>query len=939
MAYKFLNFRNTLAGGTGLSSLNGGVNNGDGPDAAGYAASTDTYSTTRNGITFGRLSSAPFSSDTASPVDAHFSGSQRAFLTTGAFGFQYVTRINLTNGFYTFRTSIGGGANCGFTWWDGAAPSATKYAGNKVFGAGSHVICNGNDYVTTAGGTSDAAGIPPSHASGDATDGTVIWTFVRQSLLWVHGGATGSTVDATSVDRGGTAGWLANNAESAPAQVTQGYISGVRTSDSADNTIIHNFGWQTYVMPLQDVTLNDKLNVPISGSPTIYARQPAGVPLARIISTLGDQTFSIDPTCDLAPYVTTRTYALGEATTPGVYLMSNGTPIPDTFAGARSLKIIQSSSGTADHTTTFSVNVVSSGGRLTPNNGGILSLISTEAWMIHDKVEQIKATRWAGYTGQAIDPAKDFVANGALDFAAKWNAITPDTTSWYRIQVSDGATWDGQNITCNSKNFGTGGILVEPASGKDPAINSQITFNTARGLHMRNLKMPFVGSKMPGPFECIHFNDNFASAGYANVFIIENNRIGVMFDPAVREVDISGSNGTNETSSGDNRPFFVHFAEHAEFRGNTFDGFGQGIIGNGCRLLVVENNHVMRASNDFIPWCPMEDYDNTTNFAAFGDHNIYVSIADNTYHYEADVAGYTNGKHGDFRQVRLLKTALWSSGASITLGTKRLFGGKIFQCTTPGTTGTTGPTGNVNDTNIADGTVVWTCIAALPPLVIWESFHGNDLMSAEKVIHSGTNDRQFWFQNLDQTGYTLHAAVFDNAQAGMGQYGFAPAHSGNVYVEFNAAGPPSANDTTQAYDSNLFPQIQSQGNLAKVVARCNIISKSITPLDGVIQAFGNVICSPTTTDNGVNDPRNVFQGQFTTEIATSGVTPRITWARADGWTDSPTRTKKEVKLVLRKQLRPKAGKGAGCSVTVPFTVGPAPGNTGPNFDGSLTVTP
>ena len=50
-----------------------------------------------------------------------------------------------------------------------------SWAQSKAFAAGSSVLVNGQTYYTVAGGTTASTGTGPTHTSGSATDGNIIW--------------------------------------------------------------------------------------------------------------------------------------------------------------------------------------------------------------------------------------------------------------------------------------------------------------------------------------------------------------------------------------------------------------------------------------------------------------------------------------------------------------------------------------------------------------------------------------------------------------------------------------------------------------------------------------------------------------------------------------------------------------------------------------------
>ena len=63
------------------------------------------------------------------------------------------------------------------------------HAQSTPYAAGASIVANGNAYYTAAGGTTDASSNAPSHTTGTATDGTVIWSYIGavNTRLYLYG--------------------------------------------------------------------------------------------------------------------------------------------------------------------------------------------------------------------------------------------------------------------------------------------------------------------------------------------------------------------------------------------------------------------------------------------------------------------------------------------------------------------------------------------------------------------------------------------------------------------------------------------------------------------------------------------------------------------------------------------------------------------------------
>ena len=120
-----------------------------------------------------------------------------------------VTNVNSGTGVLTLNRGYRGATGTGITVYKGtvdeipvgyvafdvqkikanASQNNASHAQGQPYAAGSSIVNAGNAYYTELGGTTDGTGSPPTHTSGTATDGSVIWEYIGavNTRLYLYG--------------------------------------------------------------------------------------------------------------------------------------------------------------------------------------------------------------------------------------------------------------------------------------------------------------------------------------------------------------------------------------------------------------------------------------------------------------------------------------------------------------------------------------------------------------------------------------------------------------------------------------------------------------------------------------------------------------------------------------------------------------------------------
>lgn len=273
---------------------------------------------------------------------------------------------------------------------------------------------------------------------------------------------------------------------------------------------------------------------------------------------------------------------LAVATIDGApWLVATGTPMPDNFASlCASITIRQTTTAETRDTVITTPTVVAAP---TKPLTGRLALLTTRTWLRRERIRAVtRGQNMPGYQNETIHPSRDFAAASPSEFRTAYQAITPDGVSWYRIRLQGSTMWTGIQDVSGYKDFGTGGLLVEPDAGHDPIIAAQWDNLVGRGIHWRNSILVPLGNY------CFNGTLAFTASSYARI-LIEGNRIGHMFVPG--EVQSNHANW--------NTFALYRFYEEITIRNNTIWGLNFVGLLSGGRITAIRDN-------DFIMW-PIAD--------------------------------------------------------------------------------------------------------------------------------------------------------------------------------------------------------------------------------------------------------------------------------------------------------------------------------------------
>ena len=120
-----------------------------------------------------------------------------------------VTNVNSSTGVLTLNRGYRGATGTGITVYKGtvneipvgyvafdvqkikanASQNNASHSQGQAYDAGSSIVNAGNAYYTKLGGTTDGTGSPPTHTSGSAPDGSVVWEYIGavNTRLYLYG--------------------------------------------------------------------------------------------------------------------------------------------------------------------------------------------------------------------------------------------------------------------------------------------------------------------------------------------------------------------------------------------------------------------------------------------------------------------------------------------------------------------------------------------------------------------------------------------------------------------------------------------------------------------------------------------------------------------------------------------------------------------------------
>jgi len=376
------------------------------------------------------------------------------------------------------------------------------------------------------------------------------------------------------------------------------------------------------VQPLQDTVLSQEDGTGVHGG-TIHPKEPEGKRIGALSAPNGLFNWTL---------VSPQTYFTVVQENGLSYLATTGTRIPDNWTDD---VIVRQVSGDLTRDTTFTLTA----GAVHRPVAGILGAISTETWLARKAIKDVfDAEKWSGYQGEPF--ASDVAVNSITALDAAIHAITPDGTSWHRIRVQDGdwtGTVAGNNTT--HKDFGNGGLLIEPDDGHDPLFEFVYNSFFVRKCHLRGFRswVPVSGA---GSY--VISNGIPPSAPYP-LLKVTDARIGQGFSPTY---DI--------TEATDWGTFLrAEFAEQIHLDDCDIDGVGNVLSVSGGRLVSADGNDIKRMVRDYLAVSTAYRLD--TPRGIFSDDEMYVSDLGTVIRANPDVVTGLPGNltpHGDRIQIR-----------------------------------------------------------------------------------------------------------------------------------------------------------------------------------------------------------------------------------------------------------------------------------------------
>ena len=449
---------------------------------------------------------------------------------------------------------------------------------------------------------------------------------------------------------------------------------------------------------------------------TAYSGEPLGEIFGKIEVASGAENITIVGG-GMASYLAIETIGSYQ------YLVYRNSRMPSTVTPTLTLR--QTTTGETKDTA-FTFTLVSDGGR--PLDGTILGQITTPTWLHRVKVKAMRDAAWFGYAGQSF--VTDVAVTNRTDLTAAIAAITPTGSSWHRIRLQVGDYNGG--ITLADRNYGTGGLLIEPDTGHDPDFS--VTFATCQsGLHIRNIRNSLNG----GSTVAWRFNE--PSGTFYNRIVLENMRVGRMFRTGAVITDVADTASYTSTAM-----LFSH-GESLVYRNNVMDGCGVTLSANGIRTFVDEYNETRRCLGDILKIAQAVNY--TSPSGIFATNECFHWRKGHLAHQQIDYDGFNTAAHQDNCQVATFgqnmskwyistgrdgKQGVSSSGYQKNWQVGELVystgNDRIYQVATAPTTSTNGHSGGITgstmptamqtdsdtSTGIVDGELTWNFVSANP---------------------------------------------------------------------------------------------------------------------------------------------------------------------------------------------------------------------------------
>lgn len=267
----------------------------------------------------------------------------------------------------------------------------------------------------------------------------------------------------------------------------------------------------------------------------------------------------------------------------------------------------------------------------------------------------VERNEWPGHQGQPF-AGGDFAVSSVAELARVLNNIRPDGRSWYRVRLCEGDpdawTLPVQGAIALDRDFGAGGLLVEPHIGHDPQLDIRFNVITNRGaarsVHVRGCCFVTRGAdRADGSGLAAYPVGTFATSQPAftaerrliPLLRIESNRFGRLF---VRGETVASWRQWSV-------PVYLERAEQLILRDNVTDGVSGFARHYSTRLLVVDGNDLRAVSGDVLQgnvWYDLHGYENSV----FDDVKSYYLIRNNLVARQPNVTGSSN-THADIAHV------------------------------------------------------------------------------------------------------------------------------------------------------------------------------------------------------------------------------------------------------------------------------------------------
>jgi hypothetical protein len=746
---------------------------------------------------------------------------------------------------------------------------ATLWTTGTAYALNAYMISKTDKSVwkATTAGTSGA--VEPSGAGPTFNDGSVVWT--RQALDALHIIDGSTTAANVVVDQNSTAVLASNWSASAPVTLTiPGGAPGnaftlLRLTNST--TYLKQFSARLQQPTLVDVVIADDKDVDVTASPSIYAAQPEGYRTFKLLTTAGASTaaaFSLSG--DLAPYFDVVSYG------GGVWLATKALRVPESLVGTRSLTITQTDAEAVvtTHDTVLSVTVLSALGR--PEDGSMLGRVLSSTYVKREGIRAEADTGiWPGYTNQTISPGNDYTVTGSASFLAAIAAIAPDGSSWYRIRVQNG-TYTGTATII--KDFGTGGLLIEPAPGHDPEWDIALTGSSVvHGLHVRGIKSSGIAANMGGQLIQWRFADPGASgiggSGRSNRLKFDST---CRFGPAFSSTAVI-PDAPLEPNEGATIYIYVTHGDSVEISNCVFDG-ASGVAVSGVREYKFCDNDLQRPLYDVMKIGQQEFATSTPQLETFN------YVARNNFRNENDFVDRGTEPHVDFIQIGtpLQNMSFWfaNKGSNVnvqnpngepwTVGEQVLktdagggFFGRVYEAvavTGSGNAGATGPTGTANGQ--VDGDVTWDYVADYSGGIVTRLLMEDNTVQS-KLVNGTRSGIQFLIDSTGGWGNEVSAVIINNSQGSNTGRGV-QVNDGEVFAEFNTFGFPSESADYATSDKFVRPTLQLDRGY--MLARNNVLAQDIISTDAKRAEYDNTVVDWFGSAIAPNRPADVMAGPF-----------------------------------------------------------------------------